>query len=47
MINTVAGIVDAGGRVIWENSRDSGNLAEAQNRQDGSWVSVIETEHAF
>ena len=47
MINAVAGIVDAGERVIWEKSSDSGNLAEAQKRQDGSWVCVIETEHAF
>ena len=28
--------VDPGGRMIWEKSRDSDNLAEAQNKQEES-----------
>ena len=33
MMNRVAATVDPGGRVIWEKSRHSGNLAGAQNKQ--------------
>ena len=42
MMNRVAATVDPGGRVIWEKSRDSGNLAGAQNEQEESWVFFIE-----
>ena len=31
MMKRVAATVDLGGRVIWEKSRDSGDLAGAQN----------------
>ena len=37
----VAATVDPGGRVIWEKSRDRGNLARAQNKQE-SWFSFSE-----
>ena len=46
-MSRVAATVDSGGRVIWEKSRDSGNLAGAQNRQEVFLVSVIEKENAF
>ena len=42
-MNRGAATVDPGGRVFWEKSRDSGNLAGAQNEQVESWVSF--TEH--
>ena len=42
MMKRVPATVDPGGRVIWEKSRDSGNLAGAQNEQEESWVSFIE-----
>ena len=42
MISRVAATVDPGGRVIWEKSRDRGNLAGAQNEQEESWVSFSE-----
>ena len=42
MMKRVAATVYPGGRVIWEKSRDSGNLAGAQNEQEESWVSFIE-----
>ena len=47
MISRVAATVDPGGKVIWEKSRDSGNLAGAQNRQEEFLVSVIEKKNAF
>ena len=47
MMSRVAATVDPGGKVIWEKSRDSGNLAGAQNRQEEFLVSVIEKENAF
>ena len=47
MMSRVAATVDPGGRVIWEKSRDSGNLAGAQNRQEQFLVSVMEKENAF
>lgn len=42
MMNRVAATVDLRRRVIWEKSRDSGNLPGAQNEQEESWVSFIE-----
>ena len=47
MMSRVAATVDPGGKVIWEKSRDSGNLAGAQNRQEEFLVSVIEKKNAF
>ena len=47
MMSRVAATVDPGGRVIWEKSRDGGNLAGAQNRQEDFLVSVTEKENAF
>ena len=42
MISGVAATVDPEGRVIWEKSRDHGNLAGAQSKQKESRVSFIE-----
>ena len=42
MMNRIAATVDPGGTMIWEKSRDSGNLIGAQNEQEESWVSFIE-----
>lgn len=47
MMSRVAATVDSGGRAIQEKSRDTGNLAGAQNRQEECLVSVTEKENAF
>lgn len=47
MVSRVAATVHLGGRVIWEKSRDRGNLVEAQNKQEDSWVSFTEQDHVF
>ena len=39
MMSRVAATVDPGGRVTWGKSRDSGNLAGAQIKQEELWVS--------
>ena len=47
MMSRVAATVDPGGRVIWEKSRDCGNLFGTQNKQEDSWVSFTEQYHVF
>ena len=42
MVKRAAATVDLGGRVIWGKSRDSGDLAGAQNEQEESWISFSE-----
>ena len=47
MMSRVAATVDPGGRVTWGKSRDSGNLAGAQIKQEELWVSFIEQHTHF
>ena len=42
MMSRIAATVDPGGRMIWEKSGNSDNLAGAQKKQEESWVSFIE-----
>lgn len=47
MMSRVAATVDSGGKSDPGKSRDTGNLAGAQNRQEECLVSVTEKENAF
>ena len=47
MMSRVAATVDPEGRVTWGKSRDSGNLAGAQIKQEELWVSFNWTVHTF